>query len=237
MTLASRTPVVWQPSYRIIPARHAPVAYFERAADPATALRNLRLAAFTDATVGGVADAYLGLPPEDRLSGPGSGLIMPSFVFPASPGRFSSGTRDGTYYAAADLPTATAETTFHYAYELESSPAALARALAAGAPPRRTMQVVAADVLAVCVDLRGRSDIPSLYDPDPAGYAAGAGHAIEADVRRSDVDGVVYDSVRRLPDEGWCVAIYRPRAVRSARVALRLRYSWRGPGTVSVDDA
>src|SRR5690349_14215198 len=95
--LLGPAPIAWLPSYRLVHARYAPVAHFERFATAADVALNLELASYTDAAAGRILDAYRLLPNEDRLSGPGSGLLMPSFVFPASPGRFSSGRAGGTY--------------------------------------------------------------------------------------------------------------------------------------------
>lgn len=223
---------MWRPSVRIIAARHRPIVYLERAATPADVEANLELARFTDGAAGAMLDAYRSLPNEDRLSGPGSGLVMPSWIFPAPPGRFSTGTRGGTYYAAGDEATARAETVHHFVRDVEASPAALAAALAAGEPPRRMVQVIAADVLALCYDVRGLPERDAIYDPDD--YAAG--QRLEASVRAMPADGIVYRSVRRrAPERGECVAIYRPRAIRDARIVGTLRYRWTERGRAEVD--
>jgi hypothetical protein len=233
---------------RIVAAHFPPIAHFERAGSPADAEANLELALLTDGHAAAMRDAYGLLPNEDRLSGPGSGLLLPSWLFPAPPGRLSTGRRGGTCYVAGDEATARAETTHHYARELESSPAALAAARAAGEVPTRRVRVLHADLLALCLDARegalGARDAAAwaaLHAPDD--YAAG--QALEAEVRprlrELRVDGVVYDSVRmrQRAGRGECAAIYRPRALRDARVAGTLRYRWVGPGDVAVeaDDA
>ncbi len=226
-------PVVWRPSYRAIPARYVSVPYLEIAASAADADRNLDLARLTDGLASGVADAYRLLPNEDRLSGPGSGLLMPSFLFPAHPGRFSTGLRGGTYYAAGDEATARAETTYHYAAELEAASAALAAALAAGERPRRQMQVIAADVYGPFLDVRATPDPLGVGDVyHPADYAAG--QRLEALIRQMPLDGVLYDSVRRPTPPGACVAVYQPRALRHGRVTRRMTYTWHAPGRVDV---
>lgn len=233
-------PVVWRPSYRITPARYVAVPYLEVAASAADADRNLELARLTDGLASGLLDAYRLLPNEDRLSGPGSGLLMPSFLFPARPGRFSTGLRGGTYYAARDEATARAETTYHFAVELEAAPAALAAALAAGRVPRRAMQVITADVYGPFLDVRGARDPLGVGDVyHSTDYRAG--QRLELRVRTTPLDGmlldgVLYDSVRRRAPRAECVAVYRPRALRNGTVAGRMTYVWQAPGRVAVGD-
>lgn len=229
----------WLPSYRVIHATYTPVAHFERFATPADVELNLELARYTDAAAGRILDAYRLLPNEDRLSGPGSGLLMPSFVFPAASGRFSSGQIGGTYYAARDEATARAETLYHFAHGYDSAPDALRRMQAAGQVPREPQQVIAADVYGPFLDVRGAPNpdgVGAIYaatgDHD-ADYAAG--HRLEARARpTATVDGILYRSVRRRAAGADCVAVYRPRALRNGRVVGHLTYEWRSPGVAAV---
>ena len=227
--------IAWLPSYRVVHARYAPVIHFERFATAADVALNLELASYSDATAGRLLNTYRLLPNEDRLSGPGAGLLMPSFVFPAWPARFSSGRTGGTYYAAHDEETALAETLYHFAYLYDSAPDALRKMQAAGQRPREPQQMIAADVYGPFLDVRqvsnpaGVGDIYSATGDHDADYAAG--QRLEARVRpASTVDGILYRSVRHRAADAECVAVYRPRALRNGRVVSHFTYEWQSTG-------
>jgi hypothetical protein len=103
-------PVDWRPSYRIIPSRFPPISLFERVADPADLEDVLALESLTNPRLREEAGEIAMVPPEDRIAGPGTAYVMAAFthVRPEG-GRFHDGTF-GAYYAAAERPTAIAET-------------------------------------------------------------------------------------------------------------------------------
>jgi hypothetical protein len=208
------TPLQWHPCYRIISSRFPLVSLFEEVADPDD-LEAVFLveSATNDRLRDEVGDLQL-VPREERVSGPGTGYIMAAFTHVSPPGgRFHDGTF-GAYYAAADRPTAIAETVYHRERFLRDS----------GAPPQELdMRVLRARADADMHDLRGmKSTLPAVYHPTD--YSAG--QALARALRAADSWGIAYDSVRR--DGGECIAVLRPRALSECKQAEHLGYVWNG---------
>lgn len=206
-------PVRWHPCMRIIPSRFPPIGLFERVADPEDLEAVLYVESLTDDQLRAeVGDLSL-VPREDRISGPGTGSIMAAFTHLAPGGsRFADGTF-GAYYAAADLATAVAETTYHRA-----------RFMAATREPpmELSMRVLRADLDGALHDLR---DYPVPLPVDhPTDYSAS--QALARVLRARGSWGIAYRSVRRA--EGECVAVFRPPALSRCRQAEHLGYVWDG---------
>jgi hypothetical protein len=207
------SPVHWRPCFRVIPSRFPPINLFERVADPGDLDAVLYVESLTnDRLRAEVGDLSLVLR-EDWISGPGTGSIMAAFTH-LNPGgsRFTDGTF-GAYYAAADLATAVAETTYHRA-----------RFMAATREPpmELSMRVLRADLDGALHDLRG-THLPLAVD-HPTDYSASQALARVLRARRSW--GIVYDSIRRAGGE--CVAVFRPPALARCRQAEHLGYVWDG---------
>lgn len=208
------TPVHWAPCRRIIPSRFPPIQLFERVADPADLDGVFEVEAMTNPRLREeVGDLRL-VPPEDRISGPGASIIMAAFTHLNPHGsRFADSTY-GVFYAALDLDTAIAETTYHRACFMRATQ-----------QPRMEldMRVYLVDLHADMHDLRRRqSDYPLVYHPDD--YAAG--QQLARVLRTEGSDGIVYDSVRRTGGE--CTAVFRPRLLSSGRQERHLCYVWNG---------
>lgn len=212
--------VAWRPGWRIIPSRFPPISVFERIADPADLDAVIAVEQLTNPRVREEVGALHLVPAEDRVSGPGSSVIMAAFTHLNPEGsRFSDGSY-GVFYAARELATAIAETVYHRA-----------RFLAATAQPRieLDMRVYAVDVRADLHDLRGRRhEFPDVYHPDS--YAAG--QRLAAQLRADGADGLVYDSVRR--PAGQCAALFRPRLLSNCRQERHLCYVWDGTAITYV---
>jgi RES domain-containing protein len=152
--------------------------------------------------------------PAERVTGPGAGYVMAPFTHvPPGGGRFSDGTF-GAYYAARELHTAVAETTYHRG-----------RFLAATREPpmELDMRALVATLDAALHDVRGLGAVrPALYHPDD--YTAS--QAFARALRAAGSWGVAYDSVREAGGE--CVAVFRPRAVADCKQGLHLTYVWDG---------
>jgi hypothetical protein len=206
--------VRWVPCVRIIPSRFPPIDLFERVADPADLESVYAVEALTNARLRDeVGDLPL-VPPEARVSGPGSSWIMAPFTHVHGPGgRFS--TREfGAYYAARHVRTAIAETRYHRERFLRAT----------REPPIEIgMRVLHADLSTRLHDLRGtRARYPDIYhDSD---YSAGQRLATE--LRAAGSFGVVYDSVR--DPGGQCAALFQPRALANCRQAEHFGYVWDG---------
>ena len=72
--------VEWKPCWRIIPSRFPPIELFERVSDPGDLEAIYELESLTNPRLRDeVGDIRL-VPPEDRVSGPGSSAIMAAFT-------------------------------------------------------------------------------------------------------------------------------------------------------------
>ena len=160
------------------------------------------------------------MPPEDRISGPGTTVIMATFTHLNPNGsRFSDGTY-GVFYAANDLDTAVAETKYHRERFMTAT---------AQAHMELDMRVYLVDLDGYLHDLRGMTAAqPLVYHNED--YAAG--QHLARTLREAGSNGIAYDSVRRT--EGECVAVFRPPLLSNARQERHLCYVWNGQRIVSI---
>jgi hypothetical protein len=206
--------VVAQQTFRIIPSRFPPIGLFERVADPADLEAVLRIEMMTNPRLREEAGELSLVPPEDRVSGPGSTPIMAAFTHLNPDGsRFSAG-HYGVYYAAGDVETAVDETKHHRVRFM----------LATNEPPMELdMRVYVARLDADLHDIRGlQARHPTLYHPD--NYSASQAFADE--LRDGGADGIAYTSVRR--PAGECFAVFRPRLLSDCSQERHLCYVWDG---------
>ncbi len=212
--------IEWTPCRRIVPSRFPPIQLFERVTEPQDLEAIFELGALTDPRLRNeVGDIQL-VPPGDRVSGPGAGIIMAAFTHLNPAGsRFSDGTY-GVFYAANDLDTAIAETRHHRE-----------RFMRATGQPRMEldMRVWSVDLQGELHDLRGqRAAQPAIYHTDD--YAAG--QHLGKTVRTSGSNGIAYDSVRR--PGGECAAVFRPPLLSNVRQERHLCYIWDGRQIAAV---
>lgn len=212
--------VRWLPCYRIIPSRFPPINLFERVTDPADLETVLDIESMTNDRLRDEVGALNLVPPEDRISGPGTSPIMAAFThLPPYGSRFTDGSF-GVFYAGRTLDTAIAETKHHREAFLRAT-----------SEPRieLDMRVYAVDLDTMLHDIRGMKDtMAEVYDP--SSYAASQALAIE--IRNSGSSGLAYDSVRN-PD-GECVAIFKPRVLSNCRQERHLTYVWDGSSISTV---
>ncbi len=212
MVVASR--INWKPSWRIIPSRFPPIQLFERVTDAADLEAVIELESMTNPRLRDeVGDIQL-VPPDERVSGPGSSIIMAAFTHLNPDGsRFTDGTY-GVFYAANDLETAIAETKHHREAFMRATN-----------EPRMEldMRVYLIDVQADYHDIRGRQDELSLVY-DLSNYAAS--QHFSAELRAAGSNGIVYSSVRR--DGGECIAAFRTFGLTNVRQERHLCYIWDG---------
>ncbi len=209
--------VVWTPCRRVITETYAGTNLYDRITDPASADplavgAALREAAALTSAVALAAAGRLDLvPPEDRVFGPGTGLIMGAFTWHGPGSRFADGSR-GVYYAAETRRTAIRETAYHTAHELAGNPPVVVH-----------KALIEAALRAVLVDVRAPRPTPDgVYDPTD--YRPG--QAFGRTVRTLEADGIAYDSVR--DPGGACAAVFRPPVLSGARVVEVLEYRWDG---------
>ena len=210
----------WVPCWRIIPSRFSPIQPFERVADPDDLEAVFALEALTNPRLRDEAGAIELVPPEDRISGPGTTVIMAAFTHLTPTGsRFSDGTF-GVFCAADDLNTAIAETKHHRERFLSAT---------AQARMELDMRVYLVDLNGNLHDLRGQKAAqPLVYHND--NYAAG--QHLARTLRAAGSNGIAYESVRRAGGE--CVAVFRPPLLSNARQERHLCYVWNGQKVETV---
>jgi hypothetical protein len=208
------SPIVWRPCYRIVSSRFPPISLFESVADPADLEAVYLIEAMTNDRLRDEAGDLALVPPEDRVSGPGSSPIMAAFTHLNPEGsRFSNGSF-GVFYADSTIATAVAETSHHRARFM---------AFTHEPPQELDMRVYAVDLEAELHDIRG-SDPAYLDYHDPGSYRAS--QALAHDLRETGSGGIAYDSVRHAGGE--CVAVFRPRLLANCRQERHLCYVWDG---------
>lgn len=212
--------VTWQPSYRIIPSRFPPVNLFERVAPPEDWEAIIEIESLTNPRLREEAGDVSLVAVDERISGPGTSIIMAAFTHLNPVGsRFTDGTY-GVFYTTPDLDTAIAETKYHrerFMRATEEDPIHL------------DMRVYLVDLDAELHDIRGRQQAqPLVYHPDQ--YSA-AQHLART-LRAGGSNGIVYSSVRR--DGGECAAVFRPRMLSNCRQERHLSYVWDGANISDV---
>jgi hypothetical protein len=203
----------WPESYRIVYSRYPFTGIFDRIADPAELEAVVALEARTNDRILDEAGALSLVRAGDRIAGPGTMPVMASFTH-SKPSRFSNGSF-GVYYAAKQLPTAIAESTYHVTafYRATTEPSADV-----------DMRVYEARVRG------GFDDLLSLAasDPrlDPQSYAASQPYG-ESVYDADKLDGIAYPSVRDAEHRA-AVACVRPRVVSNCHSNRYLLYRWDG---------
>lgn len=219
MTVAV-THVAWKPCWRIIPSRFPPIALFERVTEPDDLEAIFELESLTNPRLRDEVGEISLVPPEERISGPGTSIIMAAFTHLNPEGsRFSDGSY-GVFYAANDLETAIAETRHHRERFMRATKQE---------HMELDMRVYVTDLDGKLHDLRGQKAAqPLVYHND--NYAAG--QHLAKTLRKEGSNGIAYDSVRR--EGGECVAVFRPGLLSNGRQERHLCYVWDGSRIVSV---
>jgi hypothetical protein len=207
----------WSHAYRIVPSRFPTIGVYDRVADPADLDAVFALEAMTNPRLREEAGALQQVPPEHRLSGPGSTPVMAAFTHLNPDGsRFSDGSW-GVFYAGHSVATAVEETVYHRQ-----------RFLAATREPLCEIQMrcYRTSVDSRLHDIRG--GWPAAQDPDS--YAASV--ALARELRAAGSNGIVYDSARHRGGE--CLAAFNPDVVAPCTQAQHLVYRWDGARIAQV---
>lgn len=207
-------PLAWRPCYRLIASRYPTVGLYDDIADPADLDVVYAIEALTNPRIRDELGQLQLVPPEERVSGPGTTPIMSAFTHLNPEGsRFSDGSY-GVYYAADTLETAIAEVSHHRTVFLSRT---------AEPPIDIDLRAIHADLDAPMHDLRALGDrAAKLLDPE----SWSASQVLGAKLRSAGSWGLVYPSVRHR--EGQCVGVFRPRALRKARQGKHLALHWDG---------
>jgi len=211
--------VEWKPCYRIVPSRFPPIGVYDRVANPADLEAVFAVESLTNPRLRQEAGEISLVPPRDRVSGPGTTPIMAAFTHLNPEGsRFSDGSY-GVYYAGESIDTAIEETRCKREQFLART----------NEPPiELDMRAYLTDLGGEFHDIRGRKDLPHVYDPD--NYAAG--QALGRELKAIDSSGVAYDSVRR--PAGECVGVFRPPVLSNCIQGPHFCYVWNGARITEV---
>ena len=204
--------IEWKPCWRIIPSRYPPVQLFDRVADVADQEAIVELESMTNPRIRDEVGAIRLVPQQDRVSGPGTSLIMAPFTHLNPEGsRFTDGSF-GVLYAAKDQRTAIAETIYHRK-----------RFMQATSQPAMDldMRVYLLDLLGQLHDLRELESVYPLIFHDNVYRVS---QKLANELRESGSNGIVYYSVRNKGGE--CAAVFRPRLLSNCRQTLHLCYVW-----------
>jgi RES domain-containing protein len=208
--------IEWPAATRIIASRYPPIDLYERVS-PDRAVWEALIAAemLTNPRLRDeVGDIRL-VPPDERITGPGASYVMAPFThLNPKGGRFSDATH-GAYYAASDLPTAIAETTYHFARFAADS---------ADGPRYEDMRVIVGRIDAELHDVAQLAAADRQRLLDPLDYTAS--QAFARALRELGSNGLHYPSVRRVA--GKCAALFRPSAVGLPVQTKHLKYHWDG---------
>ena len=208
--------VSWSTATRVIASRYPPIDLYERvSSDPAVWDALIAAEMLTNPRVRDQLGNIHLVPIEERVSGPGASYVMAPFThLNPKGGRFSDATH-GAYYAAEDLPTAVAETGYHFARFAADS---------ADGPRYEEMRVIVGRIDADLHDLEqlGAADRGPLLDLTD--YTRSQAFAVA--LRDIGSTGVHYPSVRRAG--GKCVAVFRPSAAGVPVQTQHLKYHWDG---------
>ena len=208
--------VNWSTATRLIASKYPPIDLYERvSSDPAVWDALIAAEMLTNPRVRDQLGNIHLVPVEERVSGPGASYVMAPFThLNPKGGRFSDAIH-GAYYAAQDLPTAVAETGYHFSRFAADS---------ADGPRYEEMRVIVGHIGAELHDVERLDVADRRRVLDPIDYTPG--QALALALRDIGSAGVHYPSVRRAG--GKCVALFRPSAVGIPVQTRHLKYHWDG---------
>lgn len=211
---------LYSKTYRIVPSKYPTVRLFENCADPKDLESLYLLEGLTNSRLRQEAGILSIVPDEDRISGPGSGVIMASFTHIGMASRFTDGGY-GVYYAGLDLDTAKAESTYWQAKQMSDVPDEQ--------PFFRDMRVYCATINGDVSDLVDLRLDTRVQEPEFYGVSQGVARTL----RNANEYGLVYSSARR--ENGQCLAAFRPPIMGVAVQSAHLRYWWDGTKIARVE--
>lgn len=208
-------------THRLIPSRFPPTGLLDVVALPEDLDLIFELEGWTNDRITAELGIIRMLPAEEWVVGrPHATAIMAAFCHPAPHGGRFNAPELGAWYAAFDLDTAFAESTYHRTKEL---------AEIGVFDTVVQMRQYLSDFDAAFHDVRGDDpDWADLHDPDSWTVS----QALGEDLRRQRANGVLFNSVRH--PGGYCVACYSPPLVLNVRPAAHFEYRWNGSPTPEI---
>ena len=202
--------VNWQ-AHRIIQSRFPPINLFESIVDA----DELEAAFFIESLTNDrlreeVGDLAL-VAKKDRICGPGTTSIMAAFTHIGRASRFTNGDY-GVYYAANSTEAAIAETQYHQAKFLSATNEV---------DTKLSMREYCGCVHLPMLDIRDEVSFSTLYHLTDYSLA----QAFAAQQRKNDVNGVLYNSVRRENSE--CIAAFKPIALSAVLQSKHFIYYYK----------
>jgi hypothetical protein len=205
--------------FRIIPSIYPPINFFEDLVDPSEMDVLWEIESLTNERLRQEAGDIFLVPPEDRVSGSGSSVVMAAFTHLSKPTRFSDGSY-GAYYAGLSQETAIRETVHHReAFLRATDEAAL----------ELTMRLYEGTIVKPLHDVRGKEFI-AIHNP----HHYSESQAFGGMLREKKSWGLIYNSVRH--DGGTCIAAFRPPTISMPRQISHLKYIWNGNKITEVLD-
>ena len=209
-----------QKQFRIIPSVYPPINFFEDLVDPSEMETLWEIESLTNERIRqDVGDLFL-VPPEDRISGPGSSVIMAAFTHVGRPSRFTDGSY-GVYYASLSLETAIRETVYHRELFLRATQEEACEL---------TMRLYEGKIIKPLHDLKEARFNPYHHPHD---YAES--QSFGKTLRAEKSWGLLYRSVRHKAGE--CIAAFRPPAISIPKPISHLKYLWNSKKITEVFDA
>lgn len=204
-----------QRSYRLIRSKFPPIDLYEDVADPEQLEAVFAVEALTNPRIMDAVGDVRKVPVKDRLVGiSNASFVMGAFCHVSPDGaRFNTGDF-GAYYCAPDIETSIKETKYHAervnGYTNEP---------AQNIDMRTIVGVFSGDLVDLTIDKYRCSDI--YHETD---YSASKAKA--ESLKKEDVDGVYYSSVRH--ESHVCYAIYKPNLFSRVTQGKHFEYRWNG---------
>lgn len=208
-----------QKHYRIIPSTYPPINFFEDLVDPSEMETLWEIESLTNERLRQEAGDIFLVPPEDRISGPGSSVVMAAFTHAGIASRFTDGSY-GIYYASLSYETAIRETVFHREIFLNATQEPALEI---------TMRSYESTLIQPLHDIR-TADYEHLHDP----YNYSSSQHFAKKLREEKSWGLIYNSVRH--QDGHCIAAFKPRTISIPKPLAHLRYIWNGQRITEILD-
>lgn len=180
------------PAYRLVPSKFPPIGVFDTVATYADLMQTFDVVGWTNDRQ--VEHRVRRLKPADMVYGvPNSSIIMAAFLHVGNDGMRFNGPDLGAWYAAASLNTAVVEVAHH----LRRQAAAENREHIS-----RVYRAYSCQIAGQHIDLRGmRATHADLF----SSQSYGASQAFGENIRATNGNGIIYESVRHASGHNVCV--------------------------------